>query len=216
MSSLATARNIDMNDEVFFNVKLDKDYIEPNYLINFDDFKELPLDLIKKYLASRIEFEVTPTNIYAGNDLAETLDQSGQEEELYQKANRPIPLYNRVISRKDYFVSLQKWEGSVIDIKDDLIIVDLIDLTEEGHKEKAEIPIEEISASDSELLKKGAIFYWNIGYRDTVSGQRERVSIIRFRRLPIWTEQEIVKAKENALKLIDEIQWDESEPTITK
>jgi hypothetical protein len=96
----------------------------------------------------------------------------------------------------------------VIEISKDHIIAQLMDLNLPGNEEIAEIPIEEISSSDHDLLREGAVFYWTIGYRDSTSGQRERISIIRFRRLPMWTEKEILRAKESGERIFEQLIWD--------
>ena len=101
------------------------------------------------------------------------------------------------------FVSLQKWEGVVTDIREDFFTARLINLTNNAPDETAEFPLEEISEDDHPLLKEGAIFYWNIGYRNKYSGQRERVSLVRFRRLPVWQKDEINAAQKEAENLLE-------------
>lgn len=89
----------------------------------------------------------------------------------------------------------QKWEGYVTDFNNNTIFVKLTNLTNNSDGEFAEIPIKEISPYDKDLLSIGAVFYWNIGYHDNESGQRTRVSIIRFRRLPKWCKKEFVEVE---------------------
>jgi hypothetical protein len=98
-------------------------------------------------------------------------------------------------------VSLQKWQGYVLGVTDIFLYVRLVDLNRVGIDEETEIPIEEISEDDKELIKPGAIFYWNIGYLDSYGGQRSRVSVIRFQRLPSWSREEIDAAKREAGRL---------------
>ena len=119
----------------------------------------------------------------------------------------PIIKYPSVSHRRSHMVSLQKWEGYVIRVLDNSLLVRLVDLTQKGADEEAEIPIEEISEDDRHLIKPGAIFYWNIGYLDSYSGQRTRVSVIRFQRLPAWSKDEIDEAKRKADKLRHSICW---------
>ena len=59
---------------------------------------------------------------------------------------------------------------------------------------------------DLDLLEPGAVFYWNIGYRDRPSG-RERISTIRFRRLPVWTADELKVADQEAARVREKIGW---------
>jgi hypothetical protein len=89
----------------------------------------------------------------------------------------------------------------------DSFIAVLEDLTSEGENEEAEIPIEEVPASDRGLLEPGAMFYWCIGYLDRVGGQRMRASEIRFRRLPAWSERELSRARKEAEELTELFGW---------
>lgn len=104
------------------------------------------------------------------------------------------------------FEVLQKWEGIVLDVLPDSFTARLIDLTLEGSDEEAEFALEEIDEGDKDLLKPGAVFYWNIGYSDSPSG-RARVSIIRFRRLPVWRSEELERAKRDAERLSGLLEW---------
>jgi hypothetical protein len=51
------------------------------------------------------------------------------------------------------------------------------------------------------LMASGAVFYWSVGYRETLWGQRERVSAIRFRRLPAWTTSDLDEVRRKAKQL---------------
>jgi hypothetical protein len=71
-----------------------------------------------------------------------------------------------------------------------------------------ELEKQELSDFDLELLETGAIFYWTVGYRLKLPrGARERVSQIRFRRLPAWSRSEIAAAEERADRLAHELDW---------
>jgi len=105
------------------------------------------------------------------------------------------------------FVSFQKWEGSVLSINKDSFRAYLIDLEHTNPDEEAEILLDEVSAQDIPLVKLGAIFYWHIGYHEDKVGQRRRVSVLRFRRLPVWRKEELDRAKEKANQLRDLIEW---------
>jgi len=109
-----------------------------------------------------------------------------------------IPLPRRLV--REYFIALQKWEGYVTEVGQDTFHARLIPLLGEGSDLEAEIWIEEIDGEDRTLLQPGAIFYWSIGYLDRPSG-RQRTSIIRFQRLPVWTKRELEAARAEAAKL---------------
>lgn len=108
-------------------------------------------------------------------------------------------------SRLGTFQALQRWEGVVLDVGSDVFKATVIDLTATMSDKEAEIPLEEISPSDRDLVVEGAVFYWSIGYLDGPSGQRTRESIIRFRRLPAWSSQELEDAQQRADKLLERL-----------
>jgi len=119
---------------------------------------------------------------------------------------REIELRNEAIqkssdTRDDKFIMLQRWEGTVTKVSKDSFVARLSDLSQENLEEEAEIPIEEIPEADLRLVEPGAVFYWCIGYIDRVGGQRIRASMIRFRRLPTWTQPAIEKVKAEAQRL---------------
>lgn len=74
----------------------------------------------------------------------------------------------------------------------------------DGHSEddpgdlEAVFALEEVSRADRASIQPGAIFYWNVGYYDDPSGQRHRVSDIRFRRIPAWYARELELAAREA------------------
>jgi hypothetical protein len=95
----------------------------------------------------------------------------------------------------------QQWEGTVVSIDGDSFSVTLRDLTDASvPEESAELLLEDVSDSDRELLEPGAVFYWSVGYEETFRG-RERKSIIRFRRLPGWTRQQLKAVQDRAEEL---------------
>lgn len=103
---------------------------------------------------------------------------------------------------------LQSWEGVVLQVKDDTFSVRLVDLSGDRAEEEMELETQELSDFDLELLEPGAIFYWTVGYRVKLPrGARERVSQIRFRRLPAWSRSEIAAAEERAKRLACELDW---------
>lgn len=97
----------------------------------------------------------------------------------------------------------QAWEGCVDEFNGNTILASLLDLTGGNPEEAVEIPVEEVAEDDRSLIARGALFYWYIYYHTSESGQIRRSSMIRFRRLPQWTETELQKAEEEAAKLLN-------------
>jgi len=106
-------------------------------------------------------------------------------------------------------IPLQEWEGYVTDIYEDKFLTSLIDITakEDVATEEAEFDIEELSDSDKNLLKVGAVFRWIIGYERTPSGVKKRVSQVVFRRLPQWSQSSIRNADRKSKEIIKTIKW---------
>src|SRR5208337_3395205 len=99
-------------------------------------------------------------------------------------------------------VVLQEWEGQVQEVGERVFSARLVDLTQDSKEETEEtdLPIEDLGEADRGLVIPGAIFRWIIGYRWT-NGEKERFTRVVIRRLPIWTEQEIKSADQEAAEL---------------
>ncbi len=161
------------------------------------------LELIEKQrpLASTIVYQDRPTRRTGTSGLSTAI------QVIHDKYVQPVLFPRGVYASQPRFLTLQKWECSVLEVNEDSFTARLIDQTNQGPDEEAEFSLEEVPLADLELVKPGAVFYWNIGYSDSLSGQRTRVSIIRFRRLPVWRADELEAAKREAVRLRDTIGW---------
>ena len=139
--------------------------------------------------------------------------QSKLEEQPSIKKIDIRPLIKPKALLQDKFILLQSWQGVVEKRSENAFFVKLYDLTTKGIVEEAEISLDEVSREDLKLVAPGAIFYWNIGYRDSIrDGQRIRASEILFRRLPAWTEGEINEAEREAARISSELRWEYKQP----
>jgi len=94
----------------------------------------------------------------------------------------------------------------VQEVADDGLVVTLFDQTNRQYPEEdATISLSEIPEQDHPLLKPGAILYWSIGYREDQGQPRERVSSVRARRLPVWSDTDLERGRANAQKVIADI-----------
>jgi hypothetical protein len=107
------------------------------------------------------------------------------------------------LSDPDYRLQLlQQWECVVRSVGEHDFVAILHDLTDRAKgEEEATFPLEEVADSDRAFVEPGAVFYWSIGYRTSSSGQKDRVSQIRFRRVPTWTASERRRAEAKAAEL---------------
>lgn len=95
--------------------------------------------------------------------------------------------------------SLQLWEGTVESVEDDDFVAVLRDLSSpEFPNEQVRLSKEDVATEDMKLLAPGAVFYWFVGRSTREHGQVERISSIRFRRLPMWTRRRFQRAAERS------------------
>jgi|CXWL01.1.fsa_nt_gi hypothetical protein len=118
----------------------------------------------------------------------------------------PVRVPRNTYAAEPRFLQLQKWECTVLEVKEDGFTARLIDQTGNTSDEEAEFSLDEIDEEDRDLVEAGAVFYWSIGYKDRSSG-RERISTIRFRRLPVWTPKELRIAAQEAARVREKIGW---------
>lgn len=107
------------------------------------------------------------------------------------------------------FKMLQQWEAIVTALAEDCFVVRLRDLScPKLPDEVAELPLAEIPESDRELLAPGSIIYWSIGYETSEGGQIRRVSELRLKRRPVWTERMLAEIKKKAATMLERYQAD--------
>jgi hypothetical protein len=73
--------------------------------------------------------------------------------------------------------------------------------------EEADVSFDEVSDDERVLVKVGAVFLLHVGYATTEGGQRSRVALLRFRRLPVWTDTELATAGSVAREQANTIRW---------
>jgi hypothetical protein len=135
--------------------------------------------------------------------------QDTTETAPFKKPGIPPMVRGPAVKLRDKFISFHKWEGIVTKIQGDSFYAKLTSLFSDDPDEEAEFSLEEIPADDRPLLQVGSVFYWNVGYHDSSMGQRSRSSIIRFRRLPVWTKRDIEDARRRAAEIGDFLGWKE-------
>lgn len=139
---------------------------------------------------------------YRGGTLGENANIRGSEERrprsLVVVPPPPHPAPHE-------FRLLQQWSGTVTVLRQTDFEADLVDMTDRDQPlEEAVFDVEEVSPGDRELLTTGAVFRWSIGYRTSLDGQRERVSHLRFVRIPRWRRSALLDVACRAERLRDE------------
>ncbi|MEN4956998.1 hypothetical protein [Stenotrophomonas indicatrix] len=172
--------------------------------------------LIKGYTAEggvwRISTPVlnNPSFLRGEPDACATQDQVARVQAIL-KAGEEV-----VRRRTDSFVtsavSVQAWEGVVQDVEENggakVLTVKLIDKTDRSAQDSfAQIDFREIDPDDFDLAVPGAVFYWYVSYEYRPSGMT-RSSMIRFRRTPAWTANDLKRTKAHADELFKSLQID--------
>jgi hypothetical protein len=105
----------------------------------------------------------------------------------------------RAQAARQHFILLQRWEGTVTNVHVEEFSAVLRDLSRAASpEEQASFPLDEVPDADRSLLVPGAVFYWTIGYEVTLTGTRKTVSMLRFRRLPAWSESDLRRIRADA------------------
>jgi hypothetical protein len=170
-----------------------------------DDLFETPIPPEIRVVKPQAKDEAQSSLVFRSDSMQPSPVEKTSEAVLEPLANRqPVQPPRTVIrlppppSRESPFKVLQQWEGMVSSdpsYNGDFVAI-VRDLTNPSFPdEKVTFSIEEVSEADRSLISPGAIFYWFIGYEKTEWGQIKRVSLLRFRRLPKWTANELEAAR---------------------
>ncbi|NVN93985.1 MAG: hypothetical protein HXX18_01750 [Bacteroidetes bacterium] len=115
--------------------------------------------------------------------------------------NELTPNYRNYISKS------QNWVGYVIELTKDEFTAKLIDKNDPTTYEVAQFDIDEVSKGDIGLLKKGALFYWSVGYANQ-NGQVIKQSLIRFKRSIDITFDDFDRIIDKANDIGGKIKWE--------
>ena len=111
-------------------------------------------------------------------------------------------------AKVDSAVSVQAWEGEVLGINGESFSVKLSDKTDRSAQDTfTEIDLSEIDRDDLDLVRPGAIFYWYVSYELRASGKK-RSSMMRFRRMPAWTADDLKRTEAYADDLFSSLTFE--------
>ena len=101
------------------------------------------------------------------------------------------------------FHAIQEWEGYVVEISDTHFTARLTDLTAGATYagEEAEIPLREVSETDSSNMRVGSIFRWVIGYERLPGGKRREVSRIELKDVGVFSAADLQAGRDWARRI---------------
>jgi len=133
---------------------------------------------------------------------SDTIDTAYKDNPGYR------PFRNKIESETNFkqymFVSLEKWNGEITRIEDGRIFARISNM-KGGINEEADFPLSDVSEDDRSLVREGATFIFSIGRQMSPGGQITRCPRMYFRRIPIWTSDEVLKAHDKAEALLKKI-----------
>lgn len=99
---------------------------------------------------------------------------------------------------------LKEWEGFVEHIGDRTFFVKICDVKDPSGipSDEAEFELRDLPESDRRNLRIGSIIRWVIGYERLPTDQRQKVSRVHVRRLPVFTTSDLVSAYNEADRLL--------------
>jgi hypothetical protein len=120
---------------------------------------------------------------------------SGSEGVLPYESCFPPRLKNIADDANSTFVTKQLWAGKVTQVRPDEFVAEVLDRTNPSNPpEEVSFDLLDVDREDRSLVVPGSSFFWIIGRRQNERGQVERITKLKFRRLPTWTPSSIVKA----------------------
>jgi hypothetical protein len=130
--------------------------------------------------------DATPVTSTASHGLIAASPEPETTEQAFDRTSVLLRRYLREwpeARRRPTFVLKQEWIGRVDAVSDETFAATLVTRSSPDDVEHAEIEIDEVAPRDRVNLRRGAVFYWVIGYRDEPYGQRFGVSSIIFRKM---------------------------------
>jgi hypothetical protein len=101
-----------------------------------------------------------------------------------------------------------RWKGYITEIENDTFFANLEDLSDKNSYEVGEFKVNDIPNEDKDLFRLGAVFYLSVGYIKDRTGQVKKQKLLRFQRLPKWSEEEEDMNMDKARELFETITWD--------
>ncbi|QZT35653.1 hypothetical protein K5X82_09995 [Halosquirtibacter xylanolyticus] len=178
------------------NIKANKVLENRNSILGVDSYEET---IIMNALKSKV--------VKRNEELS--LNNNTEIEFKFDDDFEAVPKYEDMIDTKRnmFFKQSQHWIGVVEQIDGDEFTAKLEDKVTKGTYEIASFDIYDVSPSDIELLNKGAIFYWSVGYASD-NGQIEKRSLLRFKRSVAFTEDDVNRIADEAAYYNDNINWE--------
>ncbi|MER6628522.1 hypothetical protein ABT301_09805 [Streptomyces sp. NPDC000987] len=100
---------------------------------------------------------------------------------------------------------LEKWEGIILDIDDELMTAELTPLDRTGTCLVADFQTQ-LLGEDAKVAGPGDVFYLTVRTVRGESGYPTRTEQLRLRRLGVWTEEDVARLRQEAATRMERIE----------
>ena len=119
-----------------------------------------------------------------------------------------IKAYDPDLAIYETFIADTEWDGVVIELKSaNKICARIWDaiLGQDAGEELFELSLDKIKTVGHDLCKEGAVFRWSFGYLRTSKGTKQKHSRMVFRRIPSWSQDEVVRIEHLASQRMSQL-----------
>ncbi|MEV7508932.1 hypothetical protein AB0O57_13380 [Streptomyces sp. NPDC091201] len=100
---------------------------------------------------------------------------------------------------------LNKWEGLILEVDDELMIAELTPLGHVGPTVVADFETH-LLGEDAQIVTPGDVFYLTVRTVRDSTGYPSKTEHLRLRRLGVWTEDDVARLNAQAQARLDEIE----------
>lgn len=137
-------------------------------------------------------------------------DDSLEKVATPAERQKKISINNSHLSPR--FTPNYEWEGYVVSVDRTKFIVNLSDVRggEGIVTDQAEFDLTELPEADQRRIEPGSIVRWLVGLEIKPNDQRQRVSRVHLRRLPVFTKHDVDRALEEAMNILQGMKMDDA------
>lgn len=139
-----------------------------------------------------------------------------ERKDLLDKVASPAERQPNILPRKNRLASSftpnYEWEGYVVSIDREKFVVNLSDVRSGDGlvTDQAEFNLKELPEADQRRIETGSIVRWLVGLEILPNDQRQRVSRVHLRRLPVFTKSDVDSALEEAASILQGMEMDDA------
>jgi len=180
--------------------------LDHNHWVLDNDMEDEGFARFQKLAIESIKSQIDKANLMVDENTSVASNENHPVEEIFIKNQIKNPYNLRSKKILNFYGKMQQWIGVINEIAEKSFSAKLYDQYDDSSYEVAEFEFAEVSKSDSNLLKLGAIFYYNIGFASN-NGQIKKESFLRFKRSVPFKNKDLDVIEERVKDLNENINW---------